>query len=254
MAHLRPGVFRRCRPAVRLARIDSDAVPSGCRSPTSSLAKVPDSGGAFGRAGEQRGVLAWPDSTTKMAPNQDARGKNGLRDLCRFRLATALAGEPIAAGSSPAGGAAGATHARVVGNAELAGELADPPHGPHTARPARPRNGLQRTQPVVAGNNRRVHTSAAFVPSAARTQQPATRTADLTPRAADGQSAGSSHASGSGLVTTSSTLLKAGPAGGRLRRPFSRRQRHDGHRQLDSPTITFPWDLHAVEPRQPGAA
>jgi hypothetical protein len=26
------------------------------------------------------------------------------------------------------------------------------------------------------------------------------------------------------------TRLKAGPAGGRLRRPSSRRQRHDGHR------------------------
>jgi hypothetical protein len=25
-------------------------------------------------------------------------------------------------------------------------------------------------------------------------------------------------------------ILKAGPAGGRLRRPSSRRQRHDGHR------------------------
>ena len=32
--------------------------------------------------------------------------------------------------------------------------------------------------------------------------------------------------------------LKAGPAGGRLRRPSSRRQRYDGHRGTASPSIT----------------
>jgi hypothetical protein len=31
------------------------------------------------------------------------------------------------------------------------------------------------------------------------------------------------------VVRTFSTNFKAGPAGGRLRRPPSRRQRHDGH-------------------------
>jgi hypothetical protein len=46
----------------------------------------------------------------------------------------------------------------------------------------------------------------------------------VIPEAADGQSADRS------LITTSSTLLKAGPEGGRLRRPSSRRQRRGGHR------------------------
>jgi hypothetical protein len=35
------------------------------------------------------------------------------------------------------------------------------------------------------------------------------------------------------VVRTFSTNFKAGPAGGRLRRPPSRRQRHDGHRATD---------------------
>ena len=52
----------------------------------------------------------------------------------------------------------------------------------------------------------------------------------LAPEAADGQSADRS------AGTTSSTLLKAGPAGGRLRRPSSRRQRPDGHRGTVSPS------------------
>ena len=51
----------------------------------------------------------------------------------------------------------------------------------------------------------------------------------VVPGAADGQSADRS------LVMTPPRFLKAGPAGGRLRRPSSRRQRPDGRREAGSP-------------------
>jgi hypothetical protein len=56
---------------------------------------------------------------------------------------------------------------------------------------------------------------------------------DRTPQAADGQSA-----DGSGSLQLPLRFLKAGPAGGRLRRPSSRRQRHDGHRGAGLPLGT----------------
>jgi hypothetical protein len=60
---------------------------------------------------------------------------------------------------------------------------------------------------------------------------PAVRTA-VVPEAADGQSADRS-----GSLQLPLLFLKAGPAGGRLRRPSSRRQRHDGHR---ASSLTLP--------------
>jgi hypothetical protein len=53
------------------------------------------------------------------------------------------------------------------------------------------------------------------------------------PRTVEAKSVDSAVVDGAGSLQLSLLFLKAGPAGGRLRRPSSRRQRHDGNRATD---------------------